>query len=48
MNWIEILTKTMPIIIVIMAYFVHLEVRLTNMSNDLKWIKDQMKLCQRD
>lgn len=48
MQWVDILTKTAPIIVVTIAYFVHLEVRLTKIQADLKWIKRQLETCQRD
>lgn len=48
MNYLDIITKTAPIIIVVLAYFVHLEVRLTKMSDDIGWIKKNIKTCQPD
>ena len=48
MKWIEIITRGVPIIVVILAYFVHLEVRLTKMSNDICWIKRNIRKCPPD
>ena len=48
MNYIELLSKSAPILVILIAYFVHLEVRLTRIADDLKWIKRNLKLCQPD
>ena len=48
MNYLEILSKSAPLVVIVMAYFIHLEVRLTKMSDDIKWIKKNLKICQQD
>lgn len=40
------LVELLPVVIVLVIYFVRLEVRITKISRDVCWIKSELRLCR--
>lgn len=42
-NWLSTTLQIIPIAIILLVYFVRLEVRLTKIVMDLRWVKQQLQ-----
>jgi hypothetical protein len=43
---IDTLIQIVPILVVLIAYYVRLEIRLAKMCESLKWIKRELMVCR--
>lgn len=48
MDTLNHLLQSMPPIIAIVIWAVRLEIRITRMANDIKWIKTYLPKCQQN
>lgn len=43
---LNIIIRSLPILIVVIVYFTRLEIRLAKITTDLKWLKEKVNICQ--
>lgn len=46
--WIDYFIRSLPVVLVVLVYFVRLETRLAKINNDLYWIKKQLSRRRTD